>query len=412
MLRIDRLTLVSLTALLALSGAACGLSSSLDDIFADSGGTGASGTGADGGGGSGGSAGGSGGAGAAGGSGGAVTTGSGGDVTTGTGGSTTSTGGSTMTGTGVEDCLDGADNDGDGDTDCADSECSPDFECVPPVPAGWQGHFHVSRTDHPTPPPACDGGSNPAVFFAGPAGPAECSACSCGALQGATCSAPQLSCWAGSTSCSGSATDWTPALADGQCHKPGNLLGFSQTLSCSITAPSQVIDKGSCAPSGVDFPNKETWQNQVGACDLPEGGGCGGAQACVPKAAGAPAEALCISKAGDVDCPAGPYSQKAVTFTGGTDERSCSACTCGDGDSACNGGSYTVYDPDQCGNNGNENPATISSASCQNVSSLLDFGTWSMKGTLPQPQGACPPDGGSPQGQVQVDGPVTFCCQP
>jgi hypothetical protein len=397
MLRSHRLASLSLTTVLALSGAACGLPS-LDSVFETSEGTAGGGNGG-------------------GGTGGGATTSTGGDgagggATTSTGGGGTGGGATTSTGSssGAEDCTDGADNDGDGDVDCADGDCQPGFECVPAAPAGWEGHFHVNRTDYPTPPPACDSGADPAVFFGGPAGPAECTDCSCN-LEGAACSPPTFTCWAGSTSCMGTATDWTPALADGQCHKP-NLLGGSPALSCSITAPAQVAAKGTCSASGVDFPNKDPWAQEVGACELPGGKGCAAAEVCVPKGSGANPNALCIQKAGDLACPAGAYSEKALAFAGGTDNRSCSACTCGDAGTTCNGGSYTVFDPDQCGNNGNENPATIGSPSCQNVSSLLDFGTWSMQADLPEPQGACPPGGGAAQGQVDVQGPVTFCCQP
>src|SRR5262249_19072457 len=112
--------------------------------------------------------------------------------TAGQGGTSTTTsvgGGGTSTGQ-TEDCPDGVDNDGDGDADCADSDCKPDYQCVPSVPNGWEGYYQVSRTDYPTPPGACDGGAMPQVYFAGPAGPPQCDACTCGDLQGGSCSAP------------------------------------------------------------------------------------------------------------------------------------------------------------------------------------------------------------------------------
>lgn len=411
MFRLHHLSLGALASVLAISATACGLPSSLDDIFGEpsggaaQGGGGASSTGAAGGATGGASTGGASTGGAS--TGGAST----GGAATGGGGATGGAGGTTSsTATLAEDCLDGVDNDGDGDIDCADAECVPGFECVPVAPSGWMGPFLVTRTDYPAAPPACDGGDAPAVFYAGPAGPAECSACSCGDLAGASCSVPGLTCWAGSSSCNGTATDWTPTLADGQCKKPNNLLGFNANLSCSVTSPSQVLEKGSCPPSSVDFPNKDTWANEVGACKLDVGAGCGNGQACVPKAPAGDGNANCIQKTGDTVCPAGAYSQKGLVYTGGTDSRSCTDCACGDSATACNGGGYTFYDADQCGNGGDP-PAPIGQ-NCQNVSPLLDFGSWSVKANLPAPSGACQPSGGEPQGQVNTDGPVTFCCHP
>ncbi len=38
-----------------------------------------------------------------------------------------------------EDCLDGVDNDADGNADCADTDCAPDFQCVEMPPSGYEG---------------------------------------------------------------------------------------------------------------------------------------------------------------------------------------------------------------------------------------------------------------------------------
>jgi hypothetical protein len=447
---LDRLGLFPVLTVLVLSTASCGLSSDIDGLFSKdgasggsagsttaTGGSAAGGTGGGttnvggggttnvggggttnvGGGGStstgGGQGGGGTGGGNPGGGGQGGATGGGGQGGGGTGGMTTTTTTTTTTSVPPENCLDGVDNDGDGAVDCADSDCTAGFQCVPAVPNGWKGYYEVSQTDFPNAPGACDGGAKPDVYFAGPAGPPECTMCTCGDLAGGTCSAPQISCWAGSSTCMGQETDWTQALADGNCHKPFMLLGFNNQLSCELKSPSQVVTKGSCAPSFSDFPNKNTWKNEVGACSVPAtGGGCPGAHVCVPKPAGGAAGKICIEKAGNTQCPAGGPWNQVLTYTSGTDTRSCAACKCGDGSASCNGGLYTAYDLDQCAVNGGDPPIPIDSANCKNVSALLDQGSWSFKGTIPTPTGTCPASGGEPQGQVSPDGAVTFCCQP
>ena len=77
----------------------------------------------------------------------------------------------------------------------------------------------------------------------------------------------------------------------------------------------------------------------------------------------------------------------------------------------CSGAGYSVYDLDSC-NNGGDPPAIINSQTCVDVTALLDLGSWSMKATGAQTRGSCPAGGGSPQGQVNPQGPVTFCCEP
>jgi hypothetical protein len=375
--RFNRLVLLSFIAFV-LSEVACGEFRSVDDVLSGNGSSSA-------------------------GNGGSTTGGSSGTATGGSSGAATGGGQ-----TGDEDCLDGADNDGDDAVDCADTDCTPDFECVPGVPAGFEGYFRVTQTDYPTAPPACDNGNSPAVFFARPAGAAECTECSCGEFLGAECSASVVSCWPGSMVCDDTPADWTIALEDGLCHKPIALLGLNMTLACSITAPGQVITDGSCEPSPVDFPNKDTWQNEVGACELPQGGGCVDAEVCVPKAAGSGAQALCVQQAGDAACPAGAFGQKVLSYAGGVDNRSCDDCTC-DSTTTCGHGSLTVFDLDGCAGGGD--PSVTIGAGCEDVSSLLDMGVWSMQASLRDPGGGCEEGGGTPQGQVTPQQPVTFCCQ-
>lgn len=86
-------------------------------------------------------------------------------------------GGAASTGTGgpPEDCLNGADDDGDGDADCADADCvAGGFACVPIVP----GAEPVAVLD---PGGACTAGYAPVSLF-------DCASCAC-SPDAASCTA-------------------------------------------------------------------------------------------------------------------------------------------------------------------------------------------------------------------------------
>ncbi len=313
-----------------------------------------------------------------------------------------------------EDCTNGADDDGDGDVDCADSDCTPDFGCIPEPPAGWQGLYDISMVDFAADLPACDDGEAPEVFFTEPTGPTTCSTCSCGALEGtdAKCSLPQILCYANSPGCSGDAIDWTALLSDGECHQPQQL-GANTPLWCEIAGVSLPGGEAKCMPSGGKLLEDDPWKKQVGVCAVPTGSGCGAEQVCA--ATQSVANANCLRRDGDVGCPPGPFSLKTLVYRGEGQHRSCNACTCTPN---CIGGSYTVHDRNNCNvpGWGDSAPITVDSDSgCKDVSQLLDSlgstATWSMKANPPLLEGPCTAAGGEPQEDLNLAGPVTFCCR-
>lgn len=335
-----------------------------------------------------------------------------GSASTGSGGAGGGGGGAA----GSEACLDGIDNDGDGMTDCADTECS-NYECVDAAPEGWTGPFRVTQSDLPVPAPIqCDGGASPETFFSEPADLAECSACSCGDVQGASCSPGGITCWTGSTTCMGiNAQDLTAAVQGAACSKPGNQLGTTFQLSCSLTAPAAVTQNGSCEPSAVDFPNKAKFGKEVDACPLPtSGGGCGAGKTCVPKGTDT-TQSMCVRQDGETkQCPSG-FSQIVQAYADADDTRGCADCSCGDAATACAGGSYNFHDLDGC-QNGGDAPIAINSSACDNVTPALDAqstatASWGIETIPATPTGTCAPQGGQPTGQLNLQGPVTFCCK-
>ena len=196
-------------------------------------------------------------------------------------------------------------------------------------------------------------------------------------------------------------------LADGQCHKPN--IGFTFQLSCAITAPSSVANPGSCAPSATGFANTDPFSQVVDVCDAPAaGGGCASGSVCVPKAGGSYLGGVCISQQGAVACPS-TWPTPIQAYTDAVDDRDCAACQCNVSGTTCSAGKYTMYDANSCNAGGTTD---VTSASCVDLSDELDFASWSMKATLPQPSGgACAVGGGNPVGSVQTQGAVTICCQ-
>ena len=306
------------------------------------------------------------------------------------------------------------DNDGDGLVDCADPQCQVAYTCVDADPPGWNGHFYVHETTFTAPAAApCAADLTPFTDFEDPAGAAQCDACTCGAPQGASCSPPPIQCSGNSTNCGGNPQDWTSALKDGACDKPTNLAGNAFFLSCKLTGTSAVTAPGQCTPSASDFSNKGSWQQRIDVCGTDKaGGGCGAGKVCVPKASGASVnESVCVRHDGLMACPAG-YAQSVQGYGSASDSRACSACSCGGPGTTCSAGSYTFYDLDACATAGqSDNPVTIGSTACSNVSTLLDQGSWSVQASLPVPSGSCPASGGAPVGSVQPSQPVTYCCK-
>ncbi|MDC0749180.1 hypothetical protein [Polyangium mundeleinium] len=307
--------------------------------------------------------------------------------------------------TGSEDCLDGKDNDDDGDVDCEDDDCTAGFTCVDEAPSGWS---YAWTAEGDTPPPSCGNGPAPEELFTDPAGAAACSACTCGDLQGAACSMPGLQCHPNSNSCFGGGESWTSAFQNGAtCVKPTDLLGFAGLLSCRLNGSAMVTTPGICPPSASDFQNKEPFAGRILACAAKtSNGGCGAGAACAPKPA-MDTESLCIRQEGDHACPDG-FSQ-VVSYKSATDTRACSACSCAP-PTTCTGGQYRFFDYDMC-TEGGDNPIAVDSNTCRNVGASLDSNTWSIQQVLATPSGVCTATGGQPIGELSPEGAVTFCCK-
>lgn len=305
-------------------------------------------------------------------------------------------------GAGAEDCLDGKDNDGDGAIDCADPDCA-NYECVDGAPTGWSGYFRLRDHDSYDPGAAkldCAGGVPPTRFFAEPS-PAECTPCACGGLTGGSCGPVPLYC-ADNKDCSG-ASDVSGELADGDCHR----VGGGDKGSCYL-GTAAVAQPGQCPATGGALKDPQPFKKMVDICgfSLAAGAGCS-SKVCVPRPAPDYAGYVCISQQGEQACPSGWNIQRVVSANG-TEQRSCSACTCAP-NTTCTGGSYRVYDLSGCGGDNTD----LTSASCKDFSGYKDFGSWGLKlRSGATAGGSCSPSGGVGTGQIALTGTQTFCCRP
>lgn len=298
----------------------------------------------------------------------------------------------------TEDCLNDVDDDGDGDVDCADSDCGGGFTCVESAPAAWNGPVALYDGDPAAKPAACPG-EHPLKGYEGNRDlgdtPAICSACAC--------SAPSVTCNAMPLDLDGVACAQQKGFAtqppSGQC---GPISPPASVTSYTAAAP--IAFTGACTPSGgaptLPPPN---WGGAGLVCAGGGlGGGCGNKAACAA-VSGAPFGAgLCIYRTGDLPCPSG-FGTRHLYVTSVIDTRGCTPCTCGGGSATCSA-TTTVYSDGAC---------ATAIASVPNDGSCVDAaGGGSIKVQITK-SGSCPPDGGMAKGSLQ-EGPLrtTVCCVP
>ncbi len=342
-----------------------------------------------------------------------------------TGGTTGGTGGmagnaGSSGGTGLEDCTNGVDDDGDNKADCEDTKCqSVGYQCLA-LPDGWDGP--VALYEGPNTSVTCEGnyatgGPNGGKNLNAPN--AMCSACSCGAPNGAiTCHFPDLSVYE-NASCGGGYR-WTFAGADLETNgvQSGDCFGAQDPFSgpngelpsaASTTAPPTT--GGSCVPSGgAPTTPSPSWNTNARSCALSGGiapTGCG-TNSCVPPTAGGFNLGACVYKDGDQSCPTGSFSFKHLYYTDSNDSRDCTACTCGTPTGVtCNGAKFEIWSGSSCSGTADGTVSTPGST-CAPVSNSTDKSFKYTVGTASG--GTCTPAGGQPTGGATPTNPVTFCC--
>jgi len=310
-----------------------------------------------------------------------------------------------LAGAGTEACADGTDNDGDELVDCEDPDCAKST-CAEGAPAGWEGPFLVTTAPWAYPEPICPAGLAEQTHFAGPAGPPECETCECGPLQGVTCSAPEMRC--APDPCGFLFGEITVQAAPGECKAQPPPSGF-MSFYCEVQGDSTVQGQGSCfLTKDTELVDRAAWSDRVIVCGPIGGAGCQAGQACAP--APTLGAHYCIRGEGGAACPAGWDATSIDAFTGGTDTRTCTPCTCGAPTVTCEGYGFTVFDDETCNPMVGDAPVDVGK-SCTNVSALAQDDTWSVMVKPAVPTGQCAPVGAVASGEMKPEGPIKYCCQ-
>jgi hypothetical protein len=228
----------------------------------------------------------------------------------------------------AEDCFNGIDDDCNGHTDCDDPVCNGSTTCIPA--AGSMGFVPGAYVD---PSLGCpvrfDAGESTINAMLKPG--AGCTGCSCDASV--TCSAnlykyaSQSACNLDLTTNAGAlAGGITATLAAGATTATTSCLASTFDTTTEARASAYVTTNGPCVPSGTVKVTPSTWGASRKFCSAGSvGGGCSPGYVCVPKAA----PNHCVMAPGTKACPAGYTKDPDAWYTGFTDTRSCSACSCG-----------------------------------------------------------------------------------
>ena len=298
---------------------------------------------------------------------------------------------------GVEDCTNGADDDGDGRSDCADPDCgAADFACVAGPPKDWSGPvaFYEGAHDHAV--PDCPS-LYPDLDYLGDTGPeakpATCSECVCGTAE-ASCSVGLELFTNGS--CKGSG-EVSGALAPGTCVE---LDGSASSLE--LTAA--VVTIKACTTSGgiADIPAAPRLTRGVACRAHRRSGGCSAEEICVPRPKAPFREERCIWKQGDHTCPASyPEPHRLETVM---DDRGCTPCACSAPELLSCTATTTLFSDIACGvqiaSSSNDNSCVTSMPAAAMVA-FTESGSGSAK---------CLPMGGAPTGAVATISQATICC--
>jgi hypothetical protein len=175
---------------------------------------------------------------------------------------------------------------------------------------------------------------------------------------------------------------------------------------------------GSCAATPSTSKPPWGWTETARACQPSSvGGGCSGAQVCVPVPPSPFLAKLCVMQTGDLPCPSGSsYSLKHSFFGSVNDGRSCTpACACGSVTGVtCSGGTvavYSMYSGSTCGGSMQDIPID---GACHALSPLVPGNVFAQANSPSTASGGtCTVTAnGQPQGSVVAASPTTVCCQP
>lgn len=317
---------------------------------------------------------------------------------------------------GTENCTDGIDNNCDGLIDCADSTCrSAGYQCVA-VPPGWVGPVAIWQGSPGSAPQNCAAGLQVALdsVYRDLSVPSSACGCDCGSATSQTCGSATVTFYSNNV-CGDECGN--AEVSASQCGTVVNSGTCGATFTASTISP--VPTGGNCAPQVTSTIPQATWNTELFACAATNStvaGGCSGAsdRCLIAPNPGAPYRtALCVYKVEDppaASCPAGYANGPSVFYSGMSDTRVCSGCTCGVPTGGTCSGTITVYYRPRC--EGTPLSFTIGQG-CQNIN--LESGTANtIVGDFTVTKaGACATGSDAVlSGNVQGTGAVTVCCAP
>ncbi len=293
------------------------------------------------------------------------------------------------------------------------SQC--DAVCAPTPPIGWEGPFEISEGDG-GPLPGCNAASwvDKYLLAASPnQGPAACH-CNCGPPTNVSCSAPAVTYFRLAMNCPQGACGTSTldncvatSAAGSQC--PQTPHGFQVGSSAAVG--------GGCTPGGSTVLPPVGWGANARLCApaVASTNGCAPGSLCLPTLDPQFQNTSCIVARADAGaCPsaypvAHPRSEfgAALYYADASDERSCTACTCGPpGGVTCADASVLTYsNSDTC------MPRTDGVSLPAPSGCILNTGVLGMEFAGATPSGGkCVPDGGQPQGGIVPTAPYTICC--
>ena len=249
------------------------------------------------------------------------------------------------------------------------------------TPAGWKGPIELRTSASGT--PNCDKTSGKSVFEAGE-GPSaaamSCSECSC--TPAAAGCAAFVDFGTGTTAGCGGTTCTTSVNQSCSEIMPPCLASVSSAyLQTKLPSAAE-----GCTPSS-QTPSKPSvkWAKRVVGCDA--------------------GEPECVWRDGDHDCPREAYTGKRLYYRGVTDDRTCSACSCGGPDCSYK---WSVFN---AGDSSCAAPIITLNAEgqCVQVNPSMDK---LRVGASISGDGSCKPSGGVSQGEVSGADAITVCCRP
>lgn len=225
----------------------------------------------------------------------------------------------------------------------------------------------------------------------------------------ASCTCP---CTVGNINCGGPVIE---SWSGGSCGSMGSSNPFGNYGTCidasGLGQPSRKASIG--APSGGSCDTTPSKSTQSATFDFVRGCGgtfaqrdCASGELCVPSAPVGFGAKLCVFAPGDVGC-AGPYTQKTLYDDAYSDNRGCSACTCGAPTALTCTSTFHIFDDTTCTTQREAVTAT-SAGSSQCFAMFSRF-----RADPPVATGSCSQTGGGmPTGAVTPTSVTTVCCLP